>query len=294
MQTFTHSKIRDMLPYNKSFALNLLEALKLLDSEKEHYNYDPKDHRNYKNYVLDVDFYKSESYKIFLKSPDMRCICGSQISDPYRINHIHDDFYAIVGSTCYKKFREGAYKEIYDLKKIINGSLKCSCGCGKFVRSDIHEKYANMDKVYQIRCLAKKFTKCWTCDKYKKYDCACESHKENISNIYTEENMQTSNIEDKAFVPFGAKENFKQLDDYYEIRPDDLKKGDHYRYTCQKYQSMDRKVAYGIVEEVVGEGKFKTRGYMSDYPPWVVDTNHKYKKFRLYRRKPKDENVSEK
>ena len=92
--------------------------------------------------------------------------------------------------------------------------------------------------------------------------------------------MNTSTIEKTVYEPFGLTENFDKLRDYVEIDPSILKENDHYRYTCNIYQSNDRKVVYGIVVGIE-DGKVRTKSYQSSHDPWLVDPNHKFKKYRF-------------
>ena len=45
-------------------------------------------------------------------------------------------------------------------------------------------------------------------------------------------------------------ENFDKLKGYSEVNIDDLKIGDHIRYTSNKYKEIGRKIAYGIVKSI--------------------------------------------
>ena len=98
--------------------------------------------------------------------------------------------------------------------------------------------------------------------------------------------MQTLNIENKTiYEPFGLKEEFEKLKDYVEVKPESLKVGYHFRYTVNIYKEEIRKCCYAIVTGLENDNNIKVKGYKSEHPDWTIQPNHKYKKYRFYRRK---------
>ena len=83
-------------------------------------------------------------------------------------------------------------------------------------------------------------------------------------------------------------ENQLKLSDYKQILPTYLKPSDHFRYTCNIYKEKGRKLNYGVVQDVLEDGKLLVNGYKSDHKDWVIDPLNKPKHFCFYVR-TKDE-----
>ena len=80
-------------------------------------------------------------------------------------------------------------------------------------------------------------------------------------------------------------ENFDKLKGYSEVNIDDLKVGDHLRYTSNKYKEIGRKFAYGVVKSI---NPLMVNSYKDvKYPDWKLDISNKYKNIRLYIKKDK-------
>ena len=78
-------------------------------------------------------------------------------------------------------------------------------------------------------------------------------------------------------------ESFAKLRDYKEVNVDELRTGDHFRYTSNKYQEHTRKCCYGIVKNIQN-GVLQVGGYKTDFPDWHLDPKHKYKQYRFYKK----------
>ena len=77
-------------------------------------------------------------------------------------------------------------------------------------------------------------------------------------------------------------ENFDKLKGYSEVNIDDLKVGDHIRYTSNKYKEIGRRINYAIVQSI---NPLMVNSYKDvKYPNWNLDVNNKYKGIRLYRK----------
>ncbi len=80
-------------------------------------------------------------------------------------------------------------------------------------------------------------------------------------------------------------ENFEKLAGYTEIDVNELKVGDHIRYTSNLYKQEGRKVSYGVVKSI---NPLMVNSYKDvKYPNWKLDVNNKYKGIRLYIKKDK-------
>ena len=80
-------------------------------------------------------------------------------------------------------------------------------------------------------------------------------------------------------------ENFDKLRGYTEVNIDDLKVGDHLRYTSNKYKEVGRKISYGVVKSI---NPLMVNSYKDvKYPNWELDVSNKYKNIRLYIKKDK-------
>jgi len=80
-------------------------------------------------------------------------------------------------------------------------------------------------------------------------------------------------------------ENFDKLKGYSEVNIDDLKIGDHIRYTSNKYKEEGRRINYAIVQSI---HPLMVNSYKDvKYPNWKLDVNNKYKNIRLYIKKDK-------
>ena len=94
---------------------------------------------------------------------------------------------------------------------------------------------------------------------------------------------------DKAGLSLSDKQ---KLSDYEVTEFSTLKVGDHFRYTCNKYQERGhRKLAYGVVHGVDKENKIlEVNGYTTNneepqFPNWEINLNNKYKNYILYKKK---------
>jgi hypothetical protein len=81
------------------------------------------------------------------------------------------------------------------------------------------------------------------------------------------------------------KEDFEgKLKDYYEIRPQDVRKGMHLRVTSTKYREKGRKIGYIVVKSVDEEGNFVCNSYKPIYPDWCIKPSNKWKAYRFYKK----------
>ena len=82
-----------------------------------------------------------------------------------------------------------------------------------------------------------------------------------------------------------AIENFDKLKGYKEINVNELKAGDHIRYTSNKYKETGRKIAYAVIKSI---NPLMVNSYKDiHYATWKLDVNNKYKGIRLYIKKDK-------
>ena len=86
-----------------------------------------------------------------------------------------------------------------------------------------------------------------------------------------------------------SSEDKKKLTDYDMILDfTTLKKGDHFRYTSNKYKESGRKLAYGVVHEINHATEImEVNGYTNSdddikFDNWDIDINNPYKKYVLY------------
>ena len=75
-------------------------------------------------------------------------------------------------------------------------------------------------------------------------------------------------------------ETFDKLKGYTEVNVNDLKVGNHIRYTSNLYKQEGRKVSYGVVKSI---NPLMVNSYKDiKYPDWKIDVSNKYKNIRLY------------
>ena len=250
----------------------------------------------------------------YKKNPEgtMSCACGHMIEHEHYIYNKYINCRLFVGSVCYRKFINDDTLHLTAFKNKLKGHTICACGCNRKIRETTLEKYSDIKIKYIESCLKKKFNKCSTCKKYEDYNCICIQNMNETSENKTSENKNDYESEDRKNLsvlstkerelcslseeepeeeidlnlqePFGTPEDFKKLNNYVEIDHNDIKTGDHFRYTVNVYRKDHRKTVYGICFDRIEGGTIMVKGYKSKYDPYIVNPEHHYKKFRFYKR----------
>jgi len=225
----------------------------------------------------------------YKKNPEgtRSCACGHVIENEHYIYNKYINCRLFVGSVCYRKFINDDTLHLTAFKNKLKGHTICACGCNRKIRQTTLEKYSDMKIKYIESCLKKKFNKCSTCKKYEDYNCICIQNMNETSENktdYESEEEPEEEIDLNLQEPFGTPEDFKKLNNYVEIDHNDIKTGDHFRYTVNVYRKDHRKTVYGICFDRIEGGTIMVKGYKSKYDPYVVNPEHHYKKFRFYKR----------
>ena len=77
-----------------------------------------------------------------------------------------------------------------------------------------------------------------------------------------------------------------KLKGYREISASTLKVGDHFRYTCNKFNEAGRKVTYAVVKSVSQDRLYLwVNSYQPKFADWRLDLNNPSKLFRFYSKK---------
>ena len=81
------------------------------------------------------------------------------------------------------------------------------------------------------------------------------------------------------------KENFEQLKYFDEVQHTDLKEGDHFRYTHDKYKEYGRSCKYGVVFEITDENEIiaTTLKPQEGHEPFELFSTNRYKNYRFYK-----------
>jgi hypothetical protein len=84
----------------------------------------------------------------------------------------------------------------------------------------------------------------------------------------------------------------KKLLHYVQVDFGNLKVGDHFRYTSNKYQQAGRKLSYGVVKSK-NDDSITVNGYNPNpeeepmYPDWTIKYPDRNKKYNFYKKEPK-------
>jgi hypothetical protein len=129
---------------------------------------DPKGSSSYSNWEL------LTGYDV---SPSSKCACAHHIQNLFKIRHIETLDMIVIGSSCVSKFSEESRIDVnrqIRRQKDPEGTVYCAFSeCNKKVLQSVVNQFPDEDKIYHKACLEKVFHKCWTCMKYKKYNCDC-------------------------------------------------------------------------------------------------------------------------
>ena len=78
-------------------------------------------------------------------------------------------------------------------------------------------------------------------------------------------------------------EKFDKLQNFYEVKYEQIREGDHFRYTCKEYKKESWKCVYAICLRKMEGRTMKVKGFKSMFGPWVIEPNNKFKAYRFYK-----------
>jgi hypothetical protein len=85
-----------------------------------------------------------------------------------------------------------------------------------------------------------------------------------------------------------------KLSGYYEVKGKIIKKAEHFYYSQNKYKEEGRKLTYGVCVDnsdgVITCNKYVPKGEHAEFEDWELEIDNAYKKYRFYKKIPKDDN----